>query len=107
MTDPPPSAAAPPSKTTKRRTHPMLVGCMLPFMVWAGFIAIAWTSEGVKSLTDGAVVLLPDKAVEFMGSFLLNFFLWAWVPYLLLWSVGVAAVRGKRALDRAENGDPT
>ncbi len=107
MTDPPPSAAAPPSKTTKRRTHPMLVGCMLPFMVWAGFIAIAWTSEGLKSLTDGAVVLLPDKAVEFMGSFLLNFFLWAWVPYLLLWSVGVAAVRGKRALDRAENGDPT
>lgn len=91
MTDPTPSAAASPSKTTKRGTHPMLVGCMLPFMVWAGFIAIAWTSEGVKSLTDGAVVLLPDKAGEFMGGLLFNFFLWAWMPYLLLWSVGVAA----------------
>jgi len=54
-------------------------------------IAIAWTSEGVKSLTGGAVVLLPDKAGEFMGGLLFNFFLWAWVPYLLLWSVGVAA----------------
>ena len=107
MTDPTPSPAAPPSKTRKRGTHPMLVGCMLPFMVWAGLIAIAWTSEGVKSLTGGAVVLLPDKAGEFMGGLLFNFFLWAWVPYLLLWSVGVAAVRGKRALDRAGNGDPT
>lgn len=98
MTDPPPSAAATPSKaaaspskTTKRGTHPMLVGCMLPFMVWAGLIAIAWTSEGVEFLTGGAVVLLPDKAGEFMGGLLFNFFLWAWMPYLLLWSVGVAA----------------
>ena len=91
MTDPTPSAAAPPSKTRKRGTHPMLVGCMLPFMVWAGLTAIAWTSEGVKSLTGGAVVLLPDKAGEFMGGLLFNFFLWAWMPYLLLWSVGVAA----------------
>ncbi len=95
MTDPPPSVAAPPSKTTKRRTHPMLVGCMLPVMAWAGFIAIAWTSKGLKSLTDGAVVLLPDKAGELMGGLLFNFFLWAWVPYLLLWRVGVAAAHPK------------
>ncbi len=84
----------------KRRTNPVVMGCMLPVLAWLAFSAVALTSGGIERMTDRAVVLLPERLVEAMAAVMFNFVLWGWAPYLLLWGLAVAASKGAKALDR-------
>ena len=85
----------------KRRTNPVVMGCMLPVLVWLACCAVAWASNGIERVSDGAVVLLPERVVEAMAAVALNFALWGWAPYLLLWGLAVAASKGAKAPDPA------
>ena len=89
----------------KRRTDPVVMGCMLPVLVWLAFSAVALTSGGIERMTDGAVVLLPERVVEAMAAVVFNFVLWGWAPYLLLWGLAVAASKRAEALDRCGESD--
>ena len=85
----------------KRRTNPVVMGCMLPVLVWLACCAVAWASKGIERVSDGAVVLLPERVVEAMAAVVLNFALWGWAPYLLLWGLAVAASKGAKAPNQA------
>ncbi len=89
----------------KRRTNPVVMGCMLPVLVWLAFCAVAWASDGIERVSDGAVVLLPERVVEAMAAVMFNFVLWGWAPYLLLWGLAVAASKGAKAPDQCGESD--
>ena len=89
----------------KRRTDPVVMGCMLPVLVWLACCAVAWASKGIERVSDGAVVLLPERVVEAMAAVVFNFVIWGWAPYLLLWGLAVAASKRAEALDRCGESD--
>ena len=89
----------------KRRTNPVVMGCMLPVLVWLALCAIAWASAGIARVSDGAVVLLPERVVEAIPAVALNFAPWGWAPDLLLWGLAVAASKGAKAPDRCGESD--